>query len=59
MVGAPSCWSPVGTVILVNWLVDSKAEGLFKNGPFNCGHNQVSLPDKNRCFAHRQDRNTP
>jgi len=32
------------TVILVNWLVDSEAEVLFKNGSFDCGHSQVSLP---------------
>jgi len=49
----------IGGSILANWLIDSDAEALLKNGPFGRDHGQVGLLDSllgdDQRFAHLQD----
>lgn len=49
----------IGGSVLANWLVDSDAEALLKNGPFGRDHGQVGLLDnllgEDQRFAHLQD----
>ncbi len=49
----------IGGSLLANWLVDSDAEALLKNGPFGRDHGQAGLLDSllgdDRRFAHLQD----
>lgn len=49
----------IGGSILANWLIDSDAEALLKNGPFGRDHDQVGLLDSllgdDQRFTHLQD----
>lgn len=49
----------IGGSILANWLVDSDAEALLKNGPFGRDHGQVGFLDSllgdDQRFAHLQE----
>ena len=49
----------IGGSLLANWLIDSDAEALLKNGPFGRDHGQVRLLDSllgdDQRFTHLQD----
>ncbi|RHW19525.1 hypothetical protein [Pseudomonas jilinensis] len=52
----------IGGSLLANWLIDSDAEAILKNGPFGREHGQVGALDRllgdDKRFAHLQDPQT-